>query len=71
MPTTVTITNLAGSSPFDVWVCNTGLTTCIYVDTITTAPYTFEIPSIYSSFSQFVVKVIDDNECIKTNIIEV
>lgn len=66
MPTDITITNISGSTPFDVYVCNTGLTTCIYVSTITSGdlPYTFEIPPIYSTLTEFVIKVVDDDECI-------
>jgi hypothetical protein len=69
MPTTVTITNLTGSSPYDVWVCDTSLSTCIYVNTFTSIPYTFEVPYVYSSFTEFVVKIVDNNDCIKTNTI--
>jgi hypothetical protein len=71
MPTTVTITNLTGSSPYDVWVCDTTLTTCVYVSTFTSIPYTFDVPYIYSSLTEFVVKIVDNNDCIKTNIINV
>lgn len=65
MPTDITISNISGSTPFDVYVCNTGYTTCIYVSTINSGdlPYTFEIPPIYSSLTDFIVKVVDDNNC--------
>jgi hypothetical protein len=65
MPTDITINNISGATPFDVYVCNTGLTTCIYVNTINSGdlPYTFEIPPVYSNLTEFVVRVVDDNEC--------
>jgi hypothetical protein len=65
MPTDITINNISGATPFDVYVCNTGLTTCIYVNTINSVdlPYTFEIPPVYSNLTEFVVRVVDDNEC--------
>jgi hypothetical protein len=68
MPTDITINDITGSTPFDVYVCDTGYTTCIYVSTINSVdlPYTFEIPPIYSSLSNFIVKVVDDNKCIVT-----
>ena len=66
MPTDITITGLGGLSPFDVYVCDTVMTTCIYVDTITSGdvPYLFEIPSVFSSLNNFTVKVVDDNDCV-------
>jgi hypothetical protein len=69
MPTDITINDITGSTPFDVYICDTGYTTCIYVSTINSVdlPYTFEIPPIYSSLSNFIVKVVDDNNCIVTD----
>jgi uncharacterized secreted protein with C-terminal beta-propeller domain len=68
MPTNITISGLGGASPFDVYVCDSTITTFVYVSTITPAslPYVFEMPSVYSSLTNFVVKVVDNNNCIKT-----
>jgi hypothetical protein len=68
MPTDITINNISGQTPFDVYVCDTGYTTCIYVSTIVSGdlPYVFEIPPVYSSLTDFVVKIVDSNDCIKT-----
>jgi hypothetical protein len=68
MPTNITISGLGGTSPFDVYVCDQTMATCIYVSTITpvSLPYVFEIPSVYSSLTDFVVKIVDSNDCIKT-----
>ena len=65
MGTNITISSITGISPYDVYVCDTGYTTCIYVSTINSGnlPYSFMIPSIFSSLTDFVVKVIDDNDC--------
>ena len=71
MPTLVTISSLTGSSPYDVWVCNSASTGCIYVSTISSAPYSFNVPEIYSELSVFVLKIIDNNNCIKTDTITV
>jgi len=73
MPTNITISGLGGASPFDVYVCDQTITTCIYVSTITPAslPYVFEIPTVYSSLTDFVVKIVDNNDCIKTQNITV
>lgn len=73
MPTDITINDITGSTPFDVWVCDTGYTACIYVSTINSGdlPYTFEIPPVYSSLSDFVVRVIDNNDCTSEEVISV
>lgn len=73
MPTDITINNISGSTPFDVYVCDTGYTSCIYVSTITSGelPYTFEIPPVYSSLTDFIVKVVDDNDCVVTDTVTV
>jgi hypothetical protein len=65
MGTNITISSITGITPYDVYVCDTGYTTCIYVSTINSGnlPYSFMIPSIFSSLTNFVVKVIDDNDC--------
>ena len=73
MPTDITINNISGTTPFDVYVCDTGYTSCIYVSTITNGelPYTFEIPPVYSSLTNFIVKVVDDNDCVVTDTVTV
>lgn len=73
MPTDITINNISGSTPFDVWVCDTGYTSCVYVSTINSGdlPYTFEIPFVYSSLFDFIVRVVDDNDCTSEIIISV
>ena len=49
MPTNITINNVTGAQPFDIYVCDSPITTCIYVSTINTVdiPYSFDIPLIY------------------------
>jgi hypothetical protein len=73
MDTNITITSITGITPYDVYVCDTSYTTCIYVSTINSGdlPYSFMIPSIFSSFTDFVVKVIDDNDCVITENISI
>lgn len=73
MPTDITINNISGTTPFDVYVCDTGYTSCVYVSTITSGelPYTFEIPPVYSSLTDFIVKVVDDNNCVVTDTVTV
>lgn len=73
MPTDITISTLNGSQPFDIYVCDTGMTSCVYVNTINSGdvPYVFEIPPVYSTLNNFTVKVVDDNNCVITEILTV
>lgn len=68
MPTRITISELSGSSPFDVYTCNTNLTNCIYISTINSGdiPYEFDLPFIMEGMGSFTVKVIDNNDCVVT-----
>jgi hypothetical protein len=69
MPTDVTISSISGSSPFDIYVCDTGMSNCIYVDTITSGdiPYVFETPSIFFNLNEFNVKIVDNLNCMIIN----
>ena len=73
MPTNITINNVTGAQPFDIYVCDSPITTCIYITTINTIdiPYSFDIPVVYSSLSEFVVKVVDNNDFIVTDTINI
>lgn len=66
MPSVININLLSGSSPFDVYTCDTGYTTCIYVATITSGdiPYQFVVPSIQQGMSSIGLKIVDNTECI-------
>jgi len=64
MPTQITINNITGASPFNIYICDNPITICIYEDTITSFPYSFNVPSIISEQSSVSLKVIDNNGCI-------
>jgi hypothetical protein len=63
MPLTITINTVNGVSPFDVYLCDDPITTCIYIDTITSVPYDFVVPTIIENLGVYNVKVVDDNGC--------
>ena len=63
MPIDITINNITGSSPYDIYICDDPVTTCIYVDTISLLPYQFEVPAIMSTNTIFNLKVVDNNGC--------
>jgi hypothetical protein len=65
MPTDITISNLTGQNPFNVYICDTGSTVCYFVNTITTGdiPYVFEVPIPLGSLTSFNINVVDNNGC--------
>ena len=60
MPTNITINNITGTTPFDIYICDDPITTCVYVDTITTLPYMFSVPIILDGQLSYNLKVIDE-----------
>jgi hypothetical protein len=64
MAVLVTISSLTGVSPYDVYVCQSGGTNCFYITTITSAPYSFDIPAPYNTNTAYMLKLIDSNNCI-------
>ena len=72
MPTEITITSISGATPFDVYICDDPITTCVYMATITSGDlpnYTFDIPDVMSSMSSYTLKVTDNVGCITTQIL--
>lgn len=54
------------TAPYDVYVCEdcTEVSVCQYIDTTSSDPYQFELPSIYEDYPSFSVKIIDAQGCI-------
>lgn len=64
MPTTVTV-NITGVTPYHVYLCNTGNTSCVYIAQTNSSPYSFDIPNLISGQPSYNVKVLDSNGCEK------
>ena len=64
----VTINGITGSSPYDIYICQSNGTNCFYISTISTVPYIFDIPEPYNTATSYMVKVIDNNNCLITGI---
>jgi hypothetical protein len=62
MPTQITINGITGASPFNIYLCDTP-THCVYINTISTTQYVFNVPTIWSELTSFNLKVIDNNGC--------
>jgi hypothetical protein len=66
MPTTITINNISGTTPYDIYVCDSSEITCIYIETINTGnlPTNINVPSVMEGQSSYVLKIIDNNNCV-------
>lgn len=69
----ITITNITGAAPYDVYLCDNTYSGCIYIDTIYgyDIPYSFLVPSSFSTLVNVGVKVIDNNNCIIEDLISI
>lgn len=63
MATEITINNITGASPYDVYICDSSQITCVYISTITTTTFVFNVPVLLESQSSYVLKIVDDNGC--------
>ena len=68
MVTQVTITNITGQSPYDIYICQPDGSGCFYISTITSTPYVFNIPEPYNTYSSYMLKIIDNRECVITGV---
>ena len=62
----VEITNISGSEPYDIFVCDINALNCVWIDNINDSdlPYLFDLPEIFASYeNNFVIKFIDSNLC--------
>ena len=71
MAVQVTISSITGQSPYDIYICQTGGTSCFYMTTISSVPYIFDIPAPYNTSSSYMLKIIDNNQCVITGVSEV
>lgn len=71
MAVQITINNITGASPYNVYVCDTGFTTCVFIATISSTPFTFTVPAPLDNMSDFAVKAVDSNNCSITGVIAV
>lgn len=69
----VTITNITGQTPFDIYVCQPTGDSCFYINTIASSelPYIFDIPKPYNLGTSYMVKAVDYNNCSITGVTSV
>jgi hypothetical protein len=65
MPVSVTVSNITGSTPFEVYLATSGSSSYFYIDYIETSdlPYVFTVPQPLQDSPGFCLKVIDNIGC--------
>lgn len=64
----VTITTITANTPVNIYYCDSDGNNCIYVSSVSSFPYTFDVPISYSA-NDFIVKIVDSNSCVDTKTI--
>jgi hypothetical protein len=64
MGVNITINEITGTFPYNVFICDSEETLCFYITKITSLPYTFTVPPPMDTYSSFVLKVVDVNDCV-------
>ena len=67
MSVQVTINDASGSTPFYLYICDTGFTTCFYATSFTSTPFVYEIPEPWDTMNSFCVKIIGSDGCEATD----
>ena len=57
----ITITGATGVGPYNIYVCDITLTTCVQVASSTPIPpsYSFYLPNVFVGVNQVIVKLLD------------
>ena len=64
----VTITSVTANTPVDVYYCDSFSASCVYVATVSTFPYVFDVPPPYDE-ANIVIKIVDKNGCIDGDVV--
>jgi hypothetical protein len=61
----ITLINFTGNtpSPYFIYLCESGGTNCMYINTVSTPPYSFTVPSLYENLASVKIKIKDTNNC--------
>jgi hypothetical protein len=58
----VTISSITANTPVDIYYCDSMSASCVYVATVATFPYTFDVLDPYDN-GDFVIKIVDTQNC--------
>ena len=66
----VTISSVTANTPVDIYYCDSMSASCVYVATVSTFPYTFDVVDPYDN-GDFLIKIVDTQSCEIGHIIEI
>jgi hypothetical protein len=66
----VTILSVTANTPVDVYYCDSFSASCVFVNSVSVFPYTFDVPPPYDE-TDIVIKIIDSQSCIDGEIIPI
>ena len=58
----ITIKSLTANTPVDIYYCDAMSASCVYVSTVATFPFVFDVPVPYCD-SDFIIKIVDTQGC--------
>jgi len=58
----VTISFVTANTPVDIYYCDSMSASCVYVATVSTFPFTFDVLDPYD-YTDFVIKIVDTQSC--------
>jgi hypothetical protein len=67
----VTVNGITGSSPYNIYICQSGGTGCFYITGTTETSFSFDIPTPYDNQSSYMLKVVDAVGCVITGVTSV
>jgi hypothetical protein len=69
MPSLVTVSNIVGTTPYEIYLSVSGSPAYYYIDSISSVqlPYNFTVPIPLQNNQSFCLRVVDNDGCIITN----
>lgn len=64
MSETVKINSVTANTPVDVYYCDSMSASCVFVASVSTFPFEFDVPNPYDE-TDFLIKIIDSEGCIE------
>jgi hypothetical protein len=73
MATQVTVNDITGITPYNIYLCDSAGGTCIYINEIESGdlPYNFLVPPQFAGQPQYLIKIIDGVGCTITNLFDI